>query len=201
MVKKRLAEEPEKIEIDFGIGKLSLSGIIKGLGGFVDLVERMEREGKSEVRREGEIRGLGPKARGIYGFTVRTGLGNKPVMETFGNIRETKMGPKVQEVQAVREPIVDVFDEEDHLLVVAELPGVRKSEVEIVVSGDILILRAEVGEQKYFKEILLPHKVSSATKKVSYKNGILEIRFRKPKAKGDETSPPGGEAGTKSRKW
>lgn len=185
MVKKRRAEEPEKIEIDFGIGKLSLGGIVKGLGDFVGLVEKMEREGRSEVRREGEIGGLGPRARGIYGFTVRTGLGEKPVVETFGNIKGTKAGPKVQEV---REPIADVFDEKDHLLVVVELPGVKTSEIGISVRGDILILRTEIGERKYFKEILLPRKVSEETKKVSYKNGILEIRFGKPKAKGDEAS-------------
>lgn len=172
------AERSGKFEIDFGIGKLSLSGMVKGLGDFIDLVEKMEREGKSEVRRTGEIKGLPPRARGIYGFTVKTGLGKKPVVESFGNIKETKAGPEVEEV---REPIVDVFDEKSYILVVAELPGVKESDIKIKVSGDVLTLRAE-GPRKYFKEVLLPHTPSEEAeeaKEVSFKSGILEIKFRK----------------------
>ena len=38
-------------------------------------------------------------------------------------------------VEEVREPIVDVFDEEDHILVIAELPGVSEDKIKIEVAG------------------------------------------------------------------
>ena len=103
-------------------------------------------------------------------------MADKPVIESFGNIRETAKGPVVEEV---REPIVDVFDEKDHILVIAELPGVSESKVKIEVAGDILNLTASDKDKKYAKEILLPGKVKPAPLKTTCKNGILEITLEK----------------------
>ena len=168
MAGKKEKEEKEKIEIDFGIGKISFGGLFKGIGNLIDLASKLSEEG---VEKKGEIRGLPKGAKGVYGFSVRT-LAGKPVIETFGNIKETAKGPVVEEV---REPIVDVFDEEDHILVIAELPGVSESEIKIEVAGDILNLTASDRDRKYAKEILLPSKVKKEGMKSVYKNGILEV--------------------------
>jgi len=98
------------------------------------------------------------------------------VIESFGNIRETAKGPVVEEV---REPIVDVFDEEDHILVIAELPGVSEDKIKVELTGDILNLTASDTDKKYAKEILLPSKVKSQSLETTYKNGILEIKLGK----------------------
>ena len=76
---------------------------------------------------------------GVYGFSIRTGLGGMPKVESFGNIRESEAGPVVADTRA---PIVDVFDEGDKLLVVAELPGVAKKEIKVELNGDVLALAA-----------------------------------------------------------
>jgi HSP20 family protein len=104
--------------------------------------------------------------------------GGKPVIETFGNVKETAKGPVVEEV---REPIVDVFDEKDHILVLVELPGVSKEKIKVDINGDILNLSTSDKGRQYAKEILLPHKVNAETLKTSYKNGILEITLDKLK--------------------
>jgi len=165
-------EEKEKIEIDFGVGKVSFGGLFKGIGNLIDLVSKLSEE---EVEKTGEIKGLPKGVRGVYGFSVRT-LAGKPVIETFGNIRETARGPVVEEI---REPIVDIFDEKDHILVVAELPGVSEDKIKIEVAGDILNLAASNRDRKYAKEILLPTKVKAGPVKTSYKNGILEVTLKK----------------------
>jgi len=159
------------ISIDLGLG-----GLFKGLGNFIDLLSEMVEEGESEITRQGEfkIKGL-EKARGVYGFTVKTGLGGIPRVESFGNIRETERGPIVAET---REPLVDIFDEGEAILVVVELPGVSGEEIEVDLQGDILSLSTK-GERKYIKEMLLPHLVDPATLITSYKNGILELRANK----------------------
>lgn len=172
MAEKEEREEKEKIEIDFGIGKISFGGLFKGLGNLIDLASKLSEEG---IEKKGEIGGLPKGAKGVYGFSVRT-LAGKPVIETFGNIRETAKGPVVEEV---REPIVDVFDEEDHILVIAELPGVSVEEIKVEVAGDILNLTASNKDRKYAKEILLPNKVKKEGMKSVYKNGILEITLPK----------------------
>ena len=167
-------EENDNVEIDFGIGKISFGGLFKGLGNLIDLASKLSEEG---YERRGEIRGLPKGAKGVYGFSIRT-LAGKPVIESFGNIRETAKGPVVEEV---REPMVDVFDEKDRILVIAELPGVSENEIKIEVAGDILNLAASDRDRKYAKEILLPGKVKPDSMKTSYKNGILEITLEKEK--------------------
>jgi HSP20 family protein len=165
-------EDEDKVDIDFGLGKIGFGGLFKGLGNLIDLASKLSEEG---LDKKGEIRGLPKGARGVYGVSIRT-MAGKPVIETFGNIRETAKGPVVEEV---REPIVDVFDEEDHIRLIAELPGVSEDKIEIEVTGDILNLTASDTDKKYAKEILLPSKVNPQSLKTTYKNGILEITLEK----------------------
>ncbi len=167
-------ESREEIGVDIGLG-----GIFKGLGEFINLVSDMAEAGESEVTRTGEfkVKGLGDRGRGVYGFTVRTGIGGTPRVERFGNIRSTEEGPVVDEV---REPLVDVFDEGATVLVVAELPGVAEEEITVEVKDDVLTLET-AGERKYAREVLLPCSVDAATMKKAHKNGVLELRLNKAK--------------------
>lgn len=167
-------EEKDKIEIDFGMGKVSFGGVFKGIGNLIDLASRLSEQ---DFTRTGEIKGLPKGARGVYGFSIRT-LGGKPVIETFGNIRETSKGAVVEEV---REPITDVFDEKDHILIIAELPGIPEDRIKVELEGDILNLSASNKDRKYAKEVLLPAKVKPDSLKTVYKNGILEITIQKEK--------------------
>jgi len=168
--KKKPAEN-----IDFGI-ELGLGGLFKGLGSMFDLVSKMAKEGKEEYSRTGEAEVLGGKGKAVYGFSVKMGLGGKPVIEQFGNIQATDKGAVVAEV---REPLVDVLDEGERLLVIAELPGVQAKDIQVKIKDDILELTAESGDRKYSKEVLLPSPVNADTMEHSYKNGILEIKLIK----------------------
>jgi len=165
-------KKEERAESDFGLG-----GVFKGLGSFIELLAEMAEKGETLTQRSGEIQGLREGMRGVYGFNVRMGLGGTPQVQQFGNVRATSAGPVVDEV---REPIVDVFDEGDSILVVAEMPGVSISDVQIDVKGDVLsISTAQTAPRKYAKEVLLPAAVNVATQKSTFKNGVLELRFDK----------------------
>ena len=169
--------EPKKEEegvIDFGIGKISLGGVFKGLGELVDMAQKVAEKGET-IRREGGIKGAGKDIRGVYGFSIRT-LGGKPIVEPFGNIKESPEGPVVEEV---REPMVDVFDEKDHILVIAEMPGVEKGDIHVDVNDDLLTLKADGKERKYRKNITLPSRVNTSTLTSAYKNGVMEIKMEK----------------------
>jgi HSP20 family protein len=166
--------ESEKAQIHFDLG---LGGIFKGLGDLLDVLSEMSEAGEEETTRSGEFRvkGLGEKARGVYGFTIRTGIGGIPQVQRFGNIRSSKEGAVVAEV---REPLVDVFEEEEEIVVAAELPGVNEDEVSIEIEDDILSLKT-TGERKYEKEILLPAAVDAESLRKTFKNGILELRAKR----------------------
>jgi HSP20 family protein len=79
----------------------------------------------------------------------------------------------------VREPIVDVFEEAGHMLVLAELPGIGKRHVKIEFEDDVLTISAERGAKKYRKEVLLPRNLSKERMKIACRNGILEIKCLK----------------------
>jgi HSP20 family protein len=159
-----------QVHVDLGFG-----GLFKGISNLLDLVGNLAEAGEN-LNRSGEIKfGDDEKMQGVYGFSIRTGLGGMPKVESFGNIRESETGPVVADT---REPIVDVFDEGEKLLVVAELPGVAKKEIKVELNGDVLALTT-TGARKYAKEVLLPAAAVDDGMTVSYNNGVLEVRLHK----------------------
>jgi HSP20 family protein len=170
-------KKDDGFDIDFGIGKLSLGGLFKGIENLVDLAAKLKEAG-GEINREGEIdlSNLKEGMKGVFGFSVKTAVGGKPVVESFGNVKKTPAGPKVDEE---REPITDVFDEDEEIRVYAEMPGVNQEDIKLDLKEDILDISAQTGDRKYHKEILLPAKVQAETLVSSYNNGILEIKVKK----------------------
>lgn len=147
-----------------------LGGLLKGIGGLLKLVSRLA-EGE-EVGREGKAALGDGNVKAVYGFSVRMGLEGRPVIEQFGNVQETESGTVVAET---REPLVDVLDEGDHILVVAELPGVEETDVRAQVQEDILEISAERGDRRYAGKVPLPAAVDVSEVTLAYRNGILEI--------------------------
>ncbi len=79
-----------------------------------------------------------------------------------------------------------VDDKEKIVKLVAEMPGVEKKDVKIVVDGKIVNIDAELGDKKYHVKVPIKHEVDENSVKASYKNGILEVIFKlqeKPKGK------------------
>jgi HSP20 family protein len=154
--------------------------MFRSLGGFVDflsnLAERAE-EGGGEFTRRGELGDDKKGVKAVYGFSVRLGAG-KPSIEQFGNVKRGDQGAVVEEAC---EPMVDVFDEGDQLVIVAELPGVEAGDIRFEVKDDVLSLSATHGERKYRKEVLLPSAVAARAATSLYRNGVFELKL--PKAK------------------
>ena len=175
MVKKK--KENEGLNIDLGTGTLGLGGLFKGIEKLVDLAADLKGAG-GEIRKEGEIDlgQLKEGMKGVFGFSIRTAVGGKPIVEPFGNIKKTPKGPTVEEQ---REPITDVFDEKGEVKVYAEMPGVNEEDITINLKGDILNISAQSGERKYQKEILLPMQAKKEALSYTYKNGMLEVRIKK----------------------
>lgn len=171
--KEKKKEEEKKAGIDFGIG---LGGIFEGIGNLIESVSKIAEAGGGIIEKQGEIKGLRDKLKGVYGFTIRTLAGGEFKVEPFGNIKKTPEGPVVEEE---REPLTDVFDEKDEVVVVAEIPGVSEEGISLDLKGDILEISAVGKNGKYRKEVLLPVQVKKETLSYTYKNGILEIKLKK----------------------
>jgi len=119
-----------------------------------------------------------------YGYTVTVGPDGKPVVKEYGNVQSNQL-----KTSDTREPIVDtIVDEKEKVVkLVAEMPGVEKTDVKIVVEDKTVDLFAEHDEKKYHVKVPLKQKVDENSAKASYKNGILQLVFKiveeKPKGK------------------
>jgi HSP20 family protein len=160
-----------------GVGGLEV--ILSGISDFVEKLGELAEKGE-KLSRTGQFQWKGTEKdlKGVYGFSVKVGLGGEEVkVEPFGNIRrDEKSGEAV--VHEIREPVVDVFEEKDHTLVVAEMPGIGEKDIQLEVKEDLLTIYAERGNLKYRKEVLLPRSYRKERMLVSCNNGILEINCR-----------------------
>ncbi|MFX0097661.1 MAG: Hsp20/alpha crystallin family protein [Candidatus Hodarchaeota archaeon] len=75
-----------------------------------------------------------------------------------------------------REPFAELLEEDNHLIVVAEVPGVEKEDIKIDLTGRRLEIDAG---NRFYKEIQLPIDVDFDKVEANCNNGILEIRIPK----------------------
>jgi HSP20 family protein len=89
--------------------------------------------------------------------------------------------------ESIREPLVDVIESDDKISVTAEVPGVKKEDIDLeIVDKNKLIIRVDNPDRKYYKEVELPAEVDEKSAKATYQNGVLDIELKKlkPKKKG-----------------
>ncbi len=148
---------------------------------FKDFSEQMPKDlfKEQELPDGTRVRTFGPM---VYGYSMTIGPDGKPRVRTFGNVRPGVPFPKLAER---REPMVDVIPGPQVIRVVAELPGVRKEDIDLRTFEDKVVISVDTPERKYYKEVELPARVDPKSADASYSNGVLEIllhRLEKEKA-------------------
>lgn len=113
----------------------------------------------------------------VYGFSMRTGPDGKPIINEFGNVKPMSKG-----IIDDREPLVDVVDHGENLMVIVELPGVEKSDIHADVDNDNLTISVDTESGKFHKTIKLPASVDEKMTDATYNNGVLEIKLKKLKS-------------------
>jgi HSP20 family protein len=93
-------------------------------------------------------------------------------------------------------PVVDIYDNEDNIVIKAELPGIDKKDIVIDVKDRVLTLKGErsvdneVKEENFYRRerafgkferaFTLPTDVDSEKIKADFKDGLLKIDIPKP---------------------
>ena len=101
---------------------------------------------------------------------------------------------RVREI-GVREPAIEVYEEKDDVVVKAEIPGIKKEELEVNVTDDLLTIKGEKKKEEEVKEkgyyysersygafersVQIPRAVHADKARASFKDGILEVRLPK----------------------
>lgn len=89
--------------------------------------------------------------------------------------------PSIEE----KEPIIDVFEDGDHINIMAELPGIEENDVNLKIENNVLTISADTPAKKYSKEVKLPTSVEKDSVESKYRNGILEVKLTKAKDLGE----------------
>jgi len=92
-------------------------------------------------------------------------------------------------------PRVDVIEKDDQIVVRAELPGVRKEDLDVAIRDTMLTIKADTHSEEeeetgqYFRRerrtgsfsrtLTLPAEVESSKAKASFRDGILELTLPK----------------------
>ena len=100
-------------------------------------------------------------------------------------------------------PHMDMYEEDKQVIIKAELPGVKKKDIDISLEDDILTVKAEKREEKeegekgttdytrerrfgqYVRRMALPGKVDAENVTATLKKGLLEIKL--PRTEEPET--------------
>lgn len=101
-------------------------------------------------------------------------------------------------------PLIDVYETPEDTIVVAEIPGVDPTKIELSISGNLLILRGvkEIGELPeaqlqvrerrfgtFLRQVMVPGDVDFDAAQADAKNGVLTVRMPKRRAAQPRTIP------------
>lgn len=99
--------------------------------------------------------------------------------------------PELEEIS----PVVDIYEEGDNVVVKAEIPGIKKDDIDVSLTDNTITISGEkekeekVEKKNYYRlersygsftrTFRLPAEVQSDKAKARFKDGILEIRIPK----------------------
>ncbi|MDP2953013.1 MAG: Hsp20/alpha crystallin family protein [Chloroflexota bacterium] len=146
-----------------------------------ELREKLKKAGGREVLsdeewKSGEVSVSGQvRTRGILGEReYHIGVAGHP---------SQRKGKLTSQPPEPLEPPVDVFHEAGEIVVVAEVPGVELSDLELKVQDNVFSLSSKPKARKsYQKKIELGAAVDGEALKATCRNGILEVHLTKKNA-------------------
>ena len=120
----------------------------------------------------------------FWGFSSFIGPDGVPQTKMWGNINppgglNLVGGGKTANIESglennhIREPFIDIIEEEDKIRILAELPGIKKEDIDLKAKRDGLKLSA----RNFAKFIPLDVEIDPKSIKATYNNGVLEIRI------------------------
>ncbi|MDP2948611.1 MAG: hypothetical protein Q8P22_03630 [Chloroflexota bacterium] len=85
---------------------------------------------------------------------------------------------------------MDVFNEGDCILVIAEVPGAEEASISVELENHTLKLRAGGKYRAYRGEVGLPAEVEQSSLAWTLNNGIIELRLKRKQRKRKITRSP-----------
>jgi HSP20 family molecular chaperone IbpA len=105
----------------------------------------------------------------------------KPPIKNWSSKHQTIVAPprSMLSFKAEKQPLIDVFEEDDYVVVLAELPGMDEKDVNIEADENTLTITAKNALKTYLETVKLPTPIVSGVVKFIYKNNILQATLKK----------------------
>ena len=164
-------------------GMLGLGGIFDGVSNLISKFGELAEKGES--LRSGSHQSetsTGKKMSTSYGFNVKFGPGkdgkdNDLNVQPIQKSVKSESSAPVPIVPRIREPHVELFDEGDHVLVIAEMPGVSSENVSLSFIEKMLHIHGVSKTAEFKKELALPREFGPDQVAITANNGVVEIRL------------------------
>jgi len=127
------------------------------------------------------------------------------IIPSFRGPRISFRGPMImsrellEKIAPLEEPLCDVYETEDEVVVIADVPGSKKEDITVTATEDTIEISAQFKKEeevkkpsylkrerrceKFYRKLSLPTKVNPEGAKSKYNNGILEVRLPKAERK------------------
>ncbi len=153
----------------------SFFSIFTGIDKLINVVADMVDNGKDEVNILGDINKDNKKLSGKYGFHVKLGP------EKLDHLSDINFNKIIDEFNAKKaiEPITDIFEEEDRIIIVSELPGVLKEEIVLKLDQNVISFSAAKKDISYAKRIELDFVPERDLISESFSNSVYSVTIVK----------------------
>lgn len=136
-------------------------------------------------------------ARNIARYEPMSDMIRSGMFPDIGNLfREFSLSPVMRGMEMEPRMKIDIEEDDQNYLVKAEVPGVKKEDISVDISGNAVSIRADVKEERtdqksgnmlrserYFGEQMrtftLPQDVDESKAQAKYENGILSLTLPK----------------------
>ncbi|PVX23587.1 MAG: heat-shock protein Hsp20 [Candidatus Bathyarchaeum sp.] len=112
----------------------------------------------------------------VQGFSIKFGADGKPRIREVGGRQSLH---DETEISDDLEPLVDLIEEGNLLVVLVALSGVSKDDIDLRVTENCLTVSVDTVEFEWYDEFKLPTRVKPKSARATYKNGVLEVRLEK----------------------
>ncbi|MFQ6076195.1 MAG: Hsp20/alpha crystallin family protein [Candidatus Bathyarchaeia archaeon] len=77
------------------------------------------------------------------------------------------------------EPLVEIYEKDDIIVVLAEVPGVEMEDIDLNVSEKGLEISAETPQRRYHRFVDLSTEISRDAVEAHLRNGVLEVKLKR----------------------
>jgi HSP20 family protein len=164
----------------FGDFEVFNSKLMKRFNCELDEIFKEIKNGK--IKGEWEVKEINEP--GVKGYAIHGVFGSNKTLEPFEPLKPSRRRPLPEKpfdlsekaLKEMREPLTDIFDENDAIKIYVELPGEEKEDIQLNIREGY----AEIKTSNFYKKVKLPNADVDFEKMTSeYKNGVLKVSVPK----------------------